>query len=588
VSRFDTYFRGDTTDFTDGDARFTGVDMTRDRGLLQPGQLAAAQNTRLRTGGCGQRKGTTWPVDFNPTFTNAFAGSGIFRDPNGNEVLLIAARGAQEVIVLQYGKDPLTIPYSATEQGSGRNNGNLVEFVQSFDKVQLLRRPIPAGSNHLVWDGDPGGEFTVVTLSPTGLNLILPQWNGESFQDRVIYYDANFPAVDGRDGWFLSDILDYTSYNTVYGVGRTNPGESDYITRIKAYYQNSFIVFKNQSIHQVSILSQFPVAFSQRILSVRLGSCGNKMPLEVGGDIIFLSEPGGFFRLSQVIQDSIVTLPVAISEQIQPFINGLNWAATRYWGCSASVDNYGLFGVAVGGAATRCNAILVYNTQNSEWESVADTWKDPTFGFNQLHVTNYQDVRRVFAIDNDNAVVYLLYEGYVDDLKSGLWSVPYKMETRGYAGQDPFSMKMFRRSTITISTFTPSIKVTAISDGFNEEKLLTPSPITKSRLEFYTHGKTFDPLTDDHDAPFRKDYSIPDDSNVAIEDFENLPDGPIAMLPPTVIPDAAGRQQSIERLLIRGSGRWVSLRVENDDGACDVLGTSVEGTRTMNTIRAVA
>lgn len=587
--RYDAYGRGDTQDFTDGDTSFTGIDMTRDRAVLKPGQLARGQNCRLRTGGVSQRKGTIRPIDFNPTFSNFFAGSGVFRDPNGNEQLLIAPANAQNVIVLEYGKDPLTIPYSDDEIASNRTNGLFVYFVQSFDKVQLLRRPVQSGGKHLVWDGDPDGEFTEITLSSEGLKLISAWWNGEPFQDRVIYYDNDYPAPLHRDDWVMSDIEDYTSYDDVFQVGRTNPGESDYITRIMSYYHNSFIVFKNQSIHQVTLLPTFPVKFQQRTLSSRLGSYGNKMPLEVGGDIIFLSEPGGFFRLTEVIQESVMTLPVAISEPIQPYINGLNWAVSKYWGCSASLDNFALFGVAVGGAATRCNVILVFDTQINQWTSVADTWLDPSFGFNQLHVTNYNGVRRVFAIDNDNAVIYLLYEGYIDDLKTGLWPVPFKMETRGYTGPDPFSMKRFLRSTFTLSTFSPRINVTALSDGFNEEKLLTPDSITKSRTEIYTHGQSpYDPLTGNPEAPYRKDYSVPNDSNVAIEDFEELPDGFIAMLPPTTIPESSARQESLERLLIRATGRWMSLRIENDEGACDVLGTSVEGTRTMNNVMTAA
>jgi hypothetical protein len=383
--------------------------------------------------------------------------------------------------------------------------------------------------------------------------------------------------------------LDYTSYDPVFEAGRTNPGESDFITRIMAYYHSSFLVFKNQSIHQVIMLpGTFPVQVQQRILSTSLGSYGNKMPLEIGGDIVFYNEQG-FFRLTEAIQENIGTLPVAISEKIQPYIRGLNFGFTALWGCSASLDTLALFGVAVGATATRCNAVMVYDTQTSEWHSVADTWKDPDFGFNQLHVTNFNGFKRVFAVDYDNSVVYLLYEGYVDDMKSGIWSVPYKWETRGYVGDDPFSMKVFRRITATISTFAPAANITALSDGYNEEKSLTVVPIRKARTEFYSHGhKLFDPSTDDPNEPFRKDYSIPSDELSAIEDFESLPDGPIKVLPPTDIPDGAKRQQCTERRLCRATGRWISLRIENDEGACDVLAISVEGSRTMNTVRTAA
>ena len=80
-------------DFRDGDPGWTGIDMTRERDALEPGMLALGQNTRLRTRRARQRSGTAMPGDFNPTngFTNYLVGSGVFTDPNGDELLLVAA-----------------------------------------------------------------------------------------------------------------------------------------------------------------------------------------------------------------------------------------------------------------------------------------------------------------------------------------------------------------------------------------------------------------------------------------------------------------------------------------------------------------
>lgn len=585
---------GESREFTDGDVRFVGVDATRDRAVLTPGMMALAQNGRCRTGAYAQRKGTTRPSDFNLEFDNRLIGSGVFRDPNGDEALLVAPASDTYTWALRFGKDPVQILYKSSVVGDNGIDG--VNFVQSFENLQLLRFPIVGAAKNLVWNGDydqtnDANKWNEVVLSTNGATLVPPMWNGEPFQDRVIYYDQNFSAVIGRDIWLLSDDNDYTSYDDVFQVGRVNSGESDFITRIFAYYHGSFVVFKTQSIHMVTMLPDvYPLRFQQRILSVRLGSYGPRLPLETGGDIIFLSNPGGFFRLSEVIQDSITTLPVAISEPIQPIINQLQWGATGIFGCSASIDNYALFGVAIGSAATRPNAILVYNTQSRQWESVPDTWADPNFGFNALHVTVYDLVRRVFAIDYDNSVIYLLYEGTADDMAGGLFPVPFKMETRGYVGDDPISFKCFRRVVVGISTSNPSVKVTAIADGYNEEKVLLPNPITKSRTKFYLHGRgEFNPDTDDPNEPMREDYSDIGSETSAIEDFENLAEGYISLLPPTgVDPGGPAKQQTAERMLYRGTGRWLSLRVENNQGICDVLAASVEGTQSMTNIKTAA
>lgn len=587
--------------FRDGDAGWTGIDMTREPDALEPGILHLGQNTRLRSRRCRQRSGTSIPPEFNPRggFTASLVGSGNFNDPNGNDLLLVAPANAQYTFALQWGRDPIVVNYSAAEALSGRTNGSvIVNFVQAFDKVLMLRVPKQTiDQPDLVWDGTGDANhdevadtlWTAIALSPEGRTLVQASYNAEPFQDRVLYYNANFPPAIGRDTWIVSDVLDYTSYDDPYQVVRTNTAEADYITRIMGYFRGSVVVFKNQSIHQVQFLNTLPFSYTQHLLSASLGSVGVHIPIEVGGDVFFLSPPNGFYRLSEVIQENIIVLPVAISEQIQPVIDNINWGITATWGCSATLDNYVLFGVALGVGSRACNAILAYNTQSRQWESVPDTWRDPNFNFNALHVVNYAGVRRLFAVDYQNAVVYMMYEGVNDELISGVWSVPFKMETRGYTGQDPVAWKRFFRAKVAISTSAPLINLTALSDGFNEEKLLTPLPIEKNPVEFYTHAhKEFDPVVDDPNEPKRKDYALGVVEEFAIEDYESYPDGPLDVLTGSVPPAVENRQQSLERYVTRQNGRWQSIRVENDQGSCDVLAVSVEGNYTMDTARTAA
>ena len=603
--RYETYTQKDTVDAEDGDVSFVGIDTTRGqdrRDVLRPGYLAAGQNTRLRTGSAAQRDGTIRPADFNPGFAARIVGSGVFRDPNSNELLMIAPASVTYAVALRYGTDSFHVPYDSGVVGNNGTGG--VNFVQAFDKLLLLRFPVQAGAKNLIWDGVTTDKWEEQVLSANGLTLVPPSWNAEPFQDRIAYYNQNYLTTaaygfPSRDVWLLSDVEDPSSYDPVFQVFRENSGQSDFITRIMSYFDQSLLIFKRQSILQTTILTSFGVTSfglptiaisgQHQELTLSLGSIGNHMPLEIGGDVIFLSEKKGFYRLSEVIQNRTISLPVALSEPIQDVIDSIQWGATGIFGCSAALDNYALFGVGLGINATRCNALLVYNTQSRNWESVPDTWADPTFGFNALHVTNYADVQRIFAVDYDNGIVYLLFEGTVDDLATGIWNVPYKIETRGYVCNDAVSFKRFIRSKVTISTSNPSINVTAISDGFNEEKLLTPIPLTKDRLKFYIHGHpVFNPLTDDPNAPLREDYSNPLNEQVAIEDFENLAIGPISNLPGTTISDDVTLQSTTEPFEIRDTGRWISLRIENSQGVCNVDATAVESTRSMNTFRTAA
>jgi hypothetical protein len=595
MPRFDFYSRGDTPDTTGGDDRWVGIDSTRDKPNVQAGLLTIGENTRVRTGRVQQRRGTFMPGDFNPVagFGNYLVGSGVFRDPNGNELLLVAPASVTYTWALQFGRDPFKINYDGAVTGDNGAGGgvNGVEFVQSFDKVTLLRRPFQGSpAETLVWDGAApvsgvsSTEWLVTTLSPDGLTLVPARFNGEPFQDRIIYYRANVPSTGGRDEWLMTDVEDDTSYDPVFQAFRTNSGEADFITRIMSYYRGSVLIFKNQSIHLAELQPVYPITMNQRILNRTIGSIGNKMPLMVGGDVLFLSMTSGFYSLSEIIQEQIVTLPVPISEPIQDVIDQINWPITLQMGCSKAVDNYAFFAVALGRGATRLNAILVYDTQSKQWVSAPDKWTDTTFAFNALHLTNYDNVQRLFAVDYVNADIYLMYEGLTDELASGSFPVPFKMQTRGYTGDNPLGFKRFGRAILGISTYDPEITVTAVTDGFAEEKNLTPVPITKDRTKFYQHGHApFNVLADDPDEIKREDYSIISLDNSIGDDFEDLPEGPITFIPGTSPPVVGDQQESLERLLVRSFGRWCALRVENNNGSCEVTSAGVESTSAMNT-----
>jgi len=271
--RFEQYGQRDSQDTSGGDVGWTGINSTLDRLNIPPGYLYRGENTRVRTGHVTQRKGTYMPGDFNPTAgfgVSTLVGSGVFRDPNGQELLVVAPKNQTYTWNLAYGRDPFKIDYDAGVTGNNGAGGgvNGVQFVQAFDKLLLLRRPLQGSpAENLVWDGSPSTDWLVQTLSASGSTLVPGMFNGEPFQDRVIYYKANAPGVTSRDEWLLSDIGDPTSYNLIFGTFRTNSAEADFITRIMAYYHGSVVIFKNQSIHLSEILPTYPTTRTERILN---------------------------------------------------------------------------------------------------------------------------------------------------------------------------------------------------------------------------------------------------------------------------------------------------------------------------------
>jgi hypothetical protein len=573
--QFANYGKLDDKVVVDGDASFTGVDMRdqsfstgRDRSFLAPGMLARSENKRLRYGSIDRRMGTSYPPDFNPVFTNQLAGSTIYRNPNGQEVMLVAQLNSNFVWQLQFGKDAVQIPIAA----GGTTGSGFLSFTQAFDKVVMCR----PGQSPLQWDGIAAGGFAAFAAAGSGRTGIINAWAGTPFGNRIIYYYPLHPNVPYRDELLVSDVLTYNQYLDPDYKFRINAGESSSMTCVFPYFKGAAVCFMSQSIH---LLEKFtgsnPITeSSQRLLSDRLNGVGRYLPLLNGADVIFLSRPSGFYRLSQIIQDEIAAEPVPISEKIQPIIEQIYWPAAAAWACSAVLGDYAYFAVPRNGP--RNNGILVLNTTNYEWESAPDWWDDPTFFIDRLLVTNYNNEQRLFALDYYNSRIYLLYDGLTDEINNDSLQIRDAFETRGYVFGDRAAFKDFTDVKIGVRTLDPDLVVSSITDGVNEEKEL--GTITKERAEFYTHGKSpFDPDVDAADAPFRTDYSVGTIENFIGMDFNDLPLGPLYSIPayPPLLVDYP-KQSTVEPFMIGQNGRWVSIRGEGNGGITNVIGIQVE------------
>lgn len=596
MSRWSAYGRLDSRLAEDGDNAFTGVDMTRDRPLLQPGTLARSENKRLRIGAAATRLGNVQPPDFDVPFINTFIGSGIYSNPNGDEVMLVAEKDASRdfggavgirayVWALQYGKDPYRVALAAGQTLTGFA---ALEFVQAFDKVILLRRPSGA-STPLEWDGtgDTDGNgladtaFNPVVKPPGAFAIIPANWHGEAFQSRVLYYNAQYPALPWSYQFIMSDILQYAGYDPALATFNVNAGESDWITRIWPYFQQSVVVFKKRSIHQAMGFTIDPRLMTERQLSKRIGLCATKCVLEWGRDVAFLSEPGGIYKLNEVIQEQVAAEPLPVSERIQSVIDRINWPTAAVTACAQALGEYGYFAVPLDGKRGGNNAVLVLNLTNGEWESVPDRWTDPTFLIHAMHVTQYEEGRALFGLDYVNRKIYALYQqvGF-DQVNGDFLPITDLMETRGYTCGDARAFKRYSRAVASLRTCDPLIQVSAISDGVNEVKPLNPNPLTKDRLKFYPHGHDdFDPVDGDALEPKRQDYSAAGTLDTFVgEDYELIPIGPVSEIPPSPQPAQGPRQETREPFSVRLNARWISLRIENLSGVCDVLATGVEAT----------
>jgi hypothetical protein len=236
------------------------------------------------------------------------------------------------------------------------------------------------------------------------------------------------------------------------------------------------------------------------------------------------------------------------------------------------------------------NAVAVLDLVTGEWESAPDTWGDPTFLIHALHVTNYQNGRAVFGLDYVNRKIYALYQQRAyDEINGTVLPISDLMETRGYTCGDPDSFKRYSRAIATLRTSAPFVKVSAISDGVNEVKPLNPVPLTKNRLKFYPHGHPDLNEDTDPNEPKREDYSEAATVDDFVgENFELIPVGPVSEIPATALPAMGPLQASREPFSVRVNARWISIRIENQGGVCDVLTTGVEATPSLMETKTAA
>jgi hypothetical protein len=155
------------------------------------------------------------------------------------------------------------------------------------------------------------------------------------------------------------------------------------------------------------------------------------------------------------------------------------------------------------------------------------------------------------------------------------------IETRGYAtlGWNASTQRDFQRVEIACATWAPRIKVTQVTERAGDERPLNVTPITKSPTVYDRFGKKdWDPTNanDDWDTPGRQDYSVvADDAGFEIQDAG-------AGI------DPERTQNAVLRFSTKARARYVSYRIENSQGSCDVAGVLVESAGVPRTIRRAA
>jgi hypothetical protein len=561
----------------EGDDAFVAMLMAADRSMLPPGYYPLAINKRIEAGRCCTRKGTMAPLFANAVTYAAICGDGVYRNPNGSAVLLVAT--PTEVKIIRDATAPGTVTIPAGETLSAP-----CEFVQAFDKVILFRGPDAAP---LVWNGSAETGFTAIVQDaddPDFLDPIPNAYTAESYKDRlVVPFDHDSIAV--------SDVENYTIYDRDLANFRINNGSSDALVRIYPF-GDALIMFKEGSKLVLANSSNDASAAVMTPLSNTRGCWARRTVQELGsgagvegGAVLYLNNPGGVYALRHAVGSERVEdfpLPVGAREisgkminPIAPLIRRINWPVARTTACAEALGDDYFLAVPIDGS-TYNNALLHYNGVSDGWEAY-HTWAGP-MQLSSLRVTLYLGALRLYALDYNAKAIYILFEGKTDLLADGEYQIEDLLETRGAAElpETGPGQRVTRKAQIAIATWNPQYSVTHLVDGVNEEIALC-TDVTRDRRKYMQFGKAKfaeNNENDDFAAPRREDYSV----SLSGEGVY-LGDNGIRL---------EQKQETLEPFVLRAHGRWDGLRIENTQGSCDILGWAVESVPAENNFRRTA
>jgi hypothetical protein len=552
----------------EGDQFLDKVNMKEDRATLPPGTLALSVNKRLRKKKAETRGGVWPPVFVNILGLSVIRGFGVYSNPNGDELFLVA--GDTEIYINKDG----TYPTSLEAFGDMADS---VEFVQARNKIYLFQG---VDTQPLVWDGVDANGFIAITKThtdDTSTDLIPNAVTAEAASDR-------FLIKKDKNSVLATDIGDYVSYDPILEVFYVNSGTSDEIVRVFAYAKGIALVFTHRNINALTNYTGDPTLATVELLNSELGLAGRKAVTMLGGDVLFLSEPGGIYRVAAAFESRLQTVPLPVTDPIQPLIERINWAAAG-GAVAKSLGEYNYFAVPIDGSLVN-NCMIVFNGATNIVEGF-DTFP-AAFQIDDLCVTLYNGERRLFALDKNSAKIYVMYEGKSDYVYEPLGDTPDVaiehqiedvIETRGYAttetgyyarsGYNTSTRHDFKKVEIAVETWTPSIQVTELTESVGADRALNVNPITKSRTEYDTFGrKDWEPTNenDDWGTYGRQDYSV-------VADDTGFDPGS------GIDPDR--KQASTLRFSTKARGRFVSYRIANSQGQCDVSNVLVESAGTQ-------
>jgi len=214
--------------------------------------------------------------------------------------------------------------------------------------------------------------------------------------------DASADSFTSRgilDEVIASDILDSDTYDQIFAQYRFNAGTADFVVGLQSFAEDRLLVFNRNSIHLVENTTNLQAA-STRVLTNEVGCVARKSIVQVGNQVLFLSD-NGVYGTQFLDEYNLRGTETPLSEPINETIKRINKNA---WENSVATyfDNRYFIAVPLD-SATENNAILVYNFLTKQWESV-DQVNDANFHSTNLIVVGDGDDRAVYVVNDIGGV----------------------------------------------------------------------------------------------------------------------------------------------------------------------------------------
>lgn len=324
---------------------------------------------------------------------------------------------------------------------------------------------------------------------------------------------SNPQFLNRHDEIVISKTDDINTYDRFNGGFRFEIGSDDYLVGLHPYSDQQLIALMRDSIHVITVPETLDKAF-QNVVSTEIGCVARRSVVQIGNQIIFLSD-NGVYALDFQDLYNLRGRDLPMSEPITDSINKLN---KDFWQNSFAVYFDNRYFLAVPSSETinevsssngtsdiakKINRILVYNLLNQQWET--EIFIDsPNFEIDNMIVAGNGEFKQLYIVTKYGAIQYFGGEGNLDVAATSLnvtesLAIKPVMQTRGY-NFGTNEIKKFNRFELQIDSNNQRIDadISAIVQDIDfEENLGALSDFSDGDLQanedFYIRGRLGNP-----------------------------------------------------------------------------------------------